>query len=52
MSAPCRTLSYSFEALISAFDGMQPTFRQMPPTLSRSTTRAFLPSCPRRMPAT
>jgi hypothetical protein len=52
MSLPCRSLSYSLEALISALEGMQPTLRQMPPTLSFSRTMAFLPSCPSRMPAT
>src|SRR5580765_1373450 len=52
MSAPCFILSYSFEALISAFDGMQPTFRQIPPGWSRSTTSDFTPSWPSRMPAT
>src|SRR6186997_3152710 len=37
---------------MSAFDGMQPTFRHTPPGCSRSTTTVFTPSCPRRMPHT
>ena len=52
MSAPWRILSKIFEALMSAFEGMQPTLRQMPPGLSFSTTSAFFLSCPSRIPAT
>ena len=51
MSAPWLSLSYFFAAWMSAFDGMQPTFRQTPP-LSFSTTSAFFLSWPSRMAAT
>jgi hypothetical protein len=44
--------SYSLDALMSAFEGMQPTFRHTPPGAAFSTTRTFLRSWPRRMPAT
>ena len=42
--------SNSSEACSSAFDGMQPTLRQVPPNvLSFSTTAVFKPSCAARM---
>ena len=45
--------SNSSEACSSAFDGMQPTFRQVPPkVLSFSTTAVFKPSCAARMAQT
>ena len=44
--------SYSSDACSRALDGMQPTFRQVPPKVSRiSTQAAFSPSCPARMAA-
>ena len=44
--------SYSSEACSRAFDGMQPTFRQVPPRVARFSIRAvFSPSCPARMAA-
>ena len=52
MSLPWRILSKIFDALMSAFEGMQPTLRQIPPGLSRSTTSVFFLSCPSRIPAT
>ena len=39
-------------ACSNAFDGMQPTFRQTPPSSPRSTRITFFPSCPARMAAT
>ena len=39
-------------AAISALDGMQPTFRQVPPTNSFSTTTTCWPSWARRMAQT
>jgi hypothetical protein len=38
--------------LSSAFDGMQPQFRQMPPARSRSTHAVLRPSCAARIAAT
>lgn len=37
---------------ISAFDGMQPMFRQVPPRAWPSTSTVGMPSCPARMAAT
>ncbi len=43
----------SWLAVWSAFDGMQPTFRQVPPRVLRCSTQAvFMPSCAARMAAT
>ena len=45
--------SNSSEACSSAFDGMQPTLRQVPPKVARfSTTATFRPSCAARMAQT
>jgi hypothetical protein len=42
-----------WEACSSALDGMQPTFRQVPPSVSRPSTQAVLrPSCAQRMAQT
>ncbi|MNY03156.1 hypothetical protein D3C86_1357610 [compost metagenome] len=50
-SAPMAA-SYSSEACSNALDGMQPTFRQVPPSVARpSTQAAFRPSCPARIAA-
>ncbi|MNP42303.1 hypothetical protein D3C76_1360610 [compost metagenome] len=44
--------SYSSEACNRALDGMQPTFRQVPPRVERPSTHATLrPSWPARMAA-
>ena len=44
--------SYISEACSSAFDGMQPTFRQVPPSVAPFSTHATLrPSWPARMAA-
>ena len=41
------------EACSSAFDGMQPTLRQVPPRVARfSTTATFMPSCAARIAQT
>ncbi|MCY1283855.1 hypothetical protein D9M69_291110 [compost metagenome] len=46
-NSPPLAASYSSEACSSALDGMQPTFRQVPPRVSRPSTQAtFKPSCP------
>ncbi|MCY1413236.1 hypothetical protein D9M71_286630 [compost metagenome] len=37
---------------ISALDGMQPMFRQVPPSAWPSTSTVGMPSCPARMAAT
>ena len=45
--------SNSSEACSSAFDGMQPTLRQVPPWVARfSTTATFMPSCAARIAQT
>ena len=44
---------FGFSAKDIAFDGMQPTLRQVPPKVSRlSTQAAFSPSCAARIAAT
>ena len=44
--------SYISEACSSALDGMQPTFRQVPPSVARFSTQAtFSPSWPARIAA-
>jgi hypothetical protein len=44
--------SNSSDACSRALDGMQPTFRQVPPSVPRiSTQAAFSPNCPARMAA-
>jgi hypothetical protein len=48
-----RASSKRSEACSKAFDGMQPTFRQVPPCVLRfSTTATFSPSCAARMAQT
>jgi hypothetical protein len=44
--------STTVDAWIIAFDGMQPTLRQTPPSFSRSTQITFLPFCAARIAAT
>ena len=55
MPMPAKSLaacSNSSEACSSDLDGMQPTFRQVPPRVARiSTQAAFRPSWPARMAA-
>ena len=52
-SVPCAASSNSSEAWSRALDGMQPTLRQVPPSVSRLSTQAVLsPSCAARMAAT
>ena len=52
-SAPECASSYSSDAWSSALDGMQPTLRQVPPSVSRLSTQAVLrPSCAARIAAT
>ena len=55
MPSPAKALpaaSYISEACRSALDGMQPTFRQVPPRVARFSTQATLsPSWPARMAA-
>jgi len=55
MPRPANSLpaaSNSSEACSRALDGMQPTFKQVPPRVSRISTQAtFRPSCPERMAA-
>ena len=52
-SAPECASSYSSEAWSSALEGMQPTLRQVPPSVSRLSTQAvFRPSCAARIAAT
>ena len=49
----CPASSNISEACSSAFDGMQPTFRQVPPWAPRfSTTATFIPSCVARIAQT
>ena len=48
---PC-TLSYSSATWMSAFDGIQPTLRHVPPQYCRSTIIVSRPSWPARMAAT
>ena len=44
---------YISEACSSAFEGMQPTLRQVPPRVSRPSTQAvFSPSCAQRIAQT
>ncbi|MNC53029.1 hypothetical protein D3C75_1024090 [compost metagenome] len=51
--AALRTVSYLPAAWMMALDGMQPTFRQVPPRPSPpSTSTVSRPSWPQRMPAT
>ena len=50
---PCAASSKSSDAWSSAFDGMQPTLRQVPPSVSRLSAQAvFSPSCAARIAAT
>jgi hypothetical protein len=50
---PCPASSNISEACSSALEGMQPTLRQVPPSVSRfSTTATFSPSCAARMAQT
>ena len=52
-SPACRhARSNSSAAWISAFDGMQPTLRQVPPRRSPSTSTVGMPSWPARIAAT
>ena len=51
MSSEWLSLSNILAAWMTAFEGMQPTFRQTPPVAPFSMTMVFTPSCPRRMPA-
>ena len=55
MPSPAKSLtasSYISEACSSALEGMQPTFRQVPPRVSRISTQAtFRPSWPARIAA-
>ena len=52
LSSPLVAASYNSEACSNAFEGMQPTFRQVPPRVSRPSMQAtFRPSCPARMAA-
>jgi hypothetical protein len=45
--------AYSSDAWSSAFDGMHPTLRQVPPSVSRLSAHAvFSPSCAARIAAT
>ena len=49
----CFVSSKFSEDCSSAFDGMQPTFRQVPPSVARFSTQAtFSPSCAARMAQT
>ncbi len=49
----CVTSSNRSEANSIAFDGMQPTFRQVPPKVAHfSTTATFMPSCAARIAQT
>ena len=49
----CPASSKVSEAYSSAFDGMQPTLRQVPPSVGFfSTTATFMPSCAARMAQT
>ncbi len=51
-NSPPLAAAYSSEACSRALDGMQPTFRQVPPRVSRPSTQAtFRPSWPARMAA-
>ncbi|MDT4830594.1 hypothetical protein FQZ97_640640 [compost metagenome] len=52
LPANSRALRYSSAAWISALDGMQPMFRQVPPRAAPSTSTVRMPSCPARMAAT
>src|SRR5690242_5567698 len=52
-AACCRANSKCSDDVSSAFDGMQPTFTHVPPSvLSISTHTVFKPSCPARIAAT
>ena len=50
--AICATFSNSSAAWIRAFDGMQPTFRQVPPGFFASTITVSIPSWPARIAQT
>ena len=51
--APLAAASKYSDACSIAFDGMQPTFRQVPPSVSRASAQAvFSPSCAARIAAT
>jgi hypothetical protein len=51
--SPASRISLSTSAARrTALAGMQATFRQRPPTLSRSTTAVLMPSCAARIAAT
>src|SRR3974377_210442 len=50
LAKQCPPSSNSSEACSSALDGMQPTFRHVPPNVARlSTTAVLRPSCAARM---
>ena len=51
-AACMRACSKSCAAWISAFEGMQPMFRHVPPRLAPSASTVGTPSCPARMAAT
>jgi len=51
--SPLLACSYISDAWSNAFDGMQPTLRQVPPSVPRFSTQAVLrPSCAARIAAT
>src|SRR5690554_345059 len=51
-AAYCASLWNSSAAWIRALDGMQPMFRQVPPTSAASTSTVGTPNCPARIAAT
>ncbi len=52
LKSPPLAFSNISEACSRALDGMQPTFRQVPPRVARESTQAvFRPSWPARMAA-
>src|SRR5687767_2077821 len=52
LSRSCLKMCTNSALRSSAFEGMQPTFRQTPPQYCFSTTATFRPSCAARMAAT
>ena len=53
LARPCLASSYFSDAASSALEGMQPTFRQVPPSALRFSTQATLkPSCAARIAQT
>ena len=53
LAKECPASSNISEAYSSAFDGMQPTLRQVPPSVAFfSTTATFMPSCAARIAQT